>query len=165
LRSFQNLRLDSIWLEVDVKVPFLNLFGVGDHAVQLLDASDPLRRLLEEALSDVSHHPLVLSDLSRDSDEGAQLWWEVDVLPLLTDFKQWLVHRVDLDAVSGLEVVYHVSSGLLVAVVEDVVLRVHAPLDLVHLVGSVRAVLGHDDGTFELSVDEIGVMSHSSVSD
>jgi hypothetical protein len=33
------------------------------------------------------------------------------------------------------------------------------------LVSSVRTVLGHDDGTLELSVDEISVVSHSSISD
>jgi hypothetical protein len=72
---------------------------------------------------------------------------------------------LDLNAVSGLEVINHIGGGLLVSVVEDVLLRVHPPLDLVHLVGSVRAVLGHDDGTLELAVDEILVMSLSPVSD
>jgi hypothetical protein len=49
--------------------------------------------------------------------------------------------------------------------VKNVVFRVHLPFDLMHLVGSVRSILGHNDGTFELSVDETGIVSHSSVSD
>ena len=72
---------------------------------------------------------------------------------------------MDLDTVGSLEVVDHVGSGLLVTVVKDVVLGVHVPLDLVDLVGSVRAVLGHDDGTFELTVNKACVVLHASVSD
>ena len=59
-----------IWLNVDIEVPFLDLFGVRDHLVKLLDASDSLVRFLEETLSDVSHDTLVFSDLSWDSDQG-----------------------------------------------------------------------------------------------
>jgi hypothetical protein len=143
----------------------LNFLGISNHSVELFDASDSLWWFLKEALSDICHYPLVLSDFGGDSDKGAELRWKVNVLPLLTDFKERLVHRVNLDAVSGLEVVNHVGSGLLVTMVKDVVFWVHSPLDLVDLVGSVWAVLGHDDGTLELAVDEICIMSHASVSD
>ena len=51
-----------------------------------------------------------------------------------------------------------------ISVVEDVVLGVHVPLDLVHFVGTVRAVLGHDDRTLELSVDEICIVTLASIS-
>jgi hypothetical protein len=70
----------------------LHLLGVGDHSVELFDAPDSLWRLLEEALSDVSHDSLVLPDFGGDSDEGAELRWKVDVLPLLTNFEERLVH-------------------------------------------------------------------------
>jgi hypothetical protein len=165
LWSLQNSSLDSIWLEVDVKIPLLDLLGVGDHAVELLNASNSLWRLLEEALSDVSHDSLVLSDFGGDSDEGAEFWREIDVLSLLTNFKQRLIHRMNLNTIGCLEVVNHVGSGLLVSMVKDVVFRVHVPLDLVDFVGSVRSVLGHDDGTLELSVDESGIVSHTSIGD
>jgi len=49
--------------------------------------------------------------------------------------------------------------------VEDVVFGVHGPLDLVHLVRAVRAVLGHDDGTLELSVHKIGVVALEAILD
>jgi len=115
--------------------------------------------LLEETLSDVGHDLLVLSNLGGDSDQGAELGRQVDVLSFLTDFEERLVHAVDFDVVGRVEVVDHVGSGLLVAVVEDVVLRVHAPLDGVDLVCSVRPVLGHNDSALEFSVDEALVVS------
>jgi len=72
---------------------------------------------------------------------------------------------VNLDTIGSLEIVNHVCSCLFVSMVKDVVFRVHLPFDLMHLVGSVRAILGHDNGTFELSVDKACVVSHSSISD
>jgi len=84
-------------------------------------------------------------------------------LPLLADLEQRLVDGADLDSVCGPKVVDHVGPGLLISVVEDVVLRIHVPLDLMHFVGTVRAVLGHDDRTFELSVDEICIVPLSSI--
>jgi len=70
---------------------------------------------------------------------------------------------VDFDAVSSFEVINHVSSGFLISVIEDVFFWVHIPLDLMNFVGSVRTILSHDDGSFEFSVDEICIMSHSSI--
>jgi len=58
--------------------------------VELFDAPNPLWGLLEQALSNVSHHSLVFSDLCGNSYEGAELWREVNILPFLTDFKQGL---------------------------------------------------------------------------
>ena len=115
--------------------------------------------LLEQTLSDVGHDFLVLSNLGGDSDQGAELGRQVDVLSLLTDFEERLIHAVDFDVVGRVEVVDHIGSGLLVAVVEDVILGVHAPLDGVHLVRSVRPVLGHDDRALEFSVDKALVVS------
>lgn len=71
---------------------------------------------------------------------------------------------MNLDTIGSLEIVNHVCSCLFVSMVKDVVFRVHLPFDLMHLVGSVRAILGHDNGTFELSVDKACVVSHSSIS-
>jgi len=72
---------------------------------------------------------------------------------------------MNLDAISSLEIVDHVGSGFFITMVKNVVFRVHLPLNLMDLVGSVRTVLGHDDGTLELTVDKVGVMSHSSIGD
>lgn len=71
---------------------------------------------------------------------------------------------MNLDTIGSFEIVNHISSSLFVSMVKDVVFRVHLPFDLVHLVGSVWSILGHDDGTFEFSVDEACVVSHSSIS-
>ena len=49
--------------------------------------------------------------------------------------------------------------------VKDVLLGVHVPLDLVDLVGPMRAVVGHDNGSLELTVHEVGVMAQPSLLD
>ena len=70
----------------------MDLFGVSNHLIELFDASNSLWRLLEEALSNVCHNSFVLSDFGGDSDEGAELRRKVNVLPLLTNFKERLIN-------------------------------------------------------------------------
>ena len=70
----------------------MHFLRVGNHSVELFDTSNSLWRLLEEALSDISHNSLVLSDFGGDSDKGAKLRWKVDVLSLLTNFEERLVY-------------------------------------------------------------------------
>lgn len=60
---------------------------------------------------------------------------------------------MDFDRIGSSEVVYHVASCLLVTMIEDIVLRVHVPSDLVHFVSPVGPVLRHHDGSLELSVN------------
>ena len=119
--------------------------------------------LLEQALSDVGHHSLVFSDLGWNSYESAKFWRKVDILSFLSNFEKWLTNGTNFDTVGGQEVVNHVGSSLFISVVEDVVSWVHVPLDLVDLVGTVRAVFGHNDGSFKLSVDKICIMSLASI--
>jgi hypothetical protein len=90
--SFKDSGFNSVWLKVDVEIPFLDLFGFSDHPVQLFDASNSLWGFLEETLSNISHDALVFSDLGWNSDKCAKLWWQVDILTFLTNFKQWLTH-------------------------------------------------------------------------
>jgi len=136
----------------------LGFFRFSDHLVQLLDSSDTLGRLLEETLSNVGHDSLVLSDLRRDANERAELRRQVNILTLLTDFEQGLVDLENLLVISRLEVVNHIGSRLLVSMVKDIVLGVHVPLDGMHLVGSVGAVVGHHDCSFEFTVHEMLVI-------
>jgi hypothetical protein len=159
LGSLEHFGFDGVWLEVDVQVPLLDFFGVRNHFVQLLDALNSLGRLLEETLSNVSHHSLVLPNLRRNPNQRAQLRREVDVAALLSNLKQRLVSFVNFNIVGGFEVVDHIGARFVVALVEDVVLGVHVPLDLVHLVRAVRPVLGHDDCSLEFSVDEANVVA------
>jgi len=72
---------------------------------------------------------------------------------------------VDLHRVSRLEIVNHISTGLLVSMVEDVIFWVHIPFDLMDFVSSVWTVGGHHDRSLELSVHEIHVVSLQSVLD
>lgn len=70
---------------------------------------------------------------------------------------------VYFDLVSSLEVVNHIASSLLIAVIKDIVLGIHIPLDTVNFVGTVRAVPGHHDSSFEFSVHVGLVMSQHSI--
>lgn len=70
----------------------MDLFGVSNHSIELFNASNSLWRLLEEALSNICHNSLVLSDFGGDSDKGAELRRKVNILPLLTNFEERLVH-------------------------------------------------------------------------
>ena len=66
---------------------------------------------------------------------------------------------MNFDSVSSFEIINHVGSGFFVTMVKDVVFRVHAPLDLMDLVGTMRAVFSHDYSAFKLSVDKICIVS------
>lgn len=165
LRSLKDASLDGVGLEVDVQVPVLHFLRVSDELVEVLDATDAFWRLLEKTLTDVSHDALVLANLGRDTDQCAQLGWQINVLPLLTDFEQRLVHRTDADVVSRAEVINHIGASALITMIKDVVLRVHVPLNLMHLVRAVRSIVRHDNGTFELAIDEGGVVARTTLLD
>lgn len=49
--------------------------------------------------------------------------------------------------------------------VEDIVFRVHVPLDLVDFVGPVWSVFGHHDSPFKFTVDKILVIALEAVLD
>lgn len=76
------------------------------------DTLDAIIRLLEQALSDVSHDALVLSDLRRDSNQDAELWWQKDALLLLFYFEERLVRDCNPLFVIFQEVVQHPDTGL-----------------------------------------------------
>lgn len=60
---------------------------------------------------------------------------------------------MNFDLIGGSEVVDHIASGLLIAVIEDVVFWIHVPPNLVHFVSPVRPVSRHHDGSLEFSVN------------
>lgn len=70
---------------------------------------------------------------------------------------------MNFDSVSSFEIINHIGSGFLISMIKDVVLGVHVPLDLVHFVGTVRPILGHHDGAFKFSIDEICIMFMKSI--
>ena len=57
------------------------------------DTLDAIVWLLEQALSDVGHDTLVLSDLGRDSNQDTELRWQKDALLLLFDLEKRLVRN------------------------------------------------------------------------
>jgi len=70
---------------------------------------------------------------------------------------------VNFDSVGGFEIINHVGSSFFISMVKNVVFRVHVPLDLMDLVGTVRTVLSHDDCAFKFSVDKICIMSLATI--
>lgn len=159
LRSLQDVSFNSIGFNINLEVPLLDFLAVGNHPVEFLDAANSLVWFLEETLSDVSHHLLVLSDLRWDTDKGAEFWRQVDVLALLSNFKKWLINGMYFDVVSCHEVVDHICACFFISMVKDVILGVHVPFDGVYLVCSVWSVFSHHNGSFELPIDEILVVA------
>jgi len=65
--------------------------------------------------------------------------------------------------VSLTEVVDHVSSDFLISLIEDVVLGVHVPLDLMNFIATVWTILSHYYCPFKFSINEICVVSLESI--
>ena len=126
---------------------------MGNHLVELLDGVDAVLRLLEETLTHLSDSFLVLSHLLRDTDEHGELGWEVDVLPLLLNFKQRLVHLSNLHIVLLSEVAGHRDSRASFALLEVAGFRAHVEANIADLVRLVVTIHGHDDGALELVDD------------
>lgn len=126
---------------------------MGNHLVELLDGVDAVLRLLEETLTHLSDSFLVLSHLLGDTDEHGELGWEVDVLPLLLNFKQRLVHLSNLHIVLLSEVAGHRDSRASFALLEVAGFRAHVEANIADLVRLVVTIHSHDDGALELVDD------------
>lgn len=100
LRSFENLSFDCIRLEIDIKLPLLNLIWIADHFIELADTLHSIFWLLEQTLSDISHDPFVLSDFGGNSNKNTKFWRQIYVLLFLSDFKERLFHRLYFSIVS-----------------------------------------------------------------
>lgn len=119
--------------------------------------------LLEQALSDVSHDLLVFSDFGGDTDQCAQFWRQINVLSLLSDFKEWLSGGMNFNMICSVKIINHVGTSFFISMVENVILWVHVPFDLVDFVSSVRAIFGHDNSTFKFSANKVLIKSLKSI--
>ena len=72
---------------------------------------------------------------------------------------------VDFDLVGLSEVFNHIASRLIISMIEDVVLGVHVPLDLMDFVRTMWSILSHNNRTFKLSVDVRLIMTDESIFD
>ena len=159
VRRFENLwlvehlRLDSVRIQLNVQAPLFDLLRLCDHLVELLDRVDAVLRLLEEALAHLRHGLLILTHLLRDADQHRELRGQVDVLPLLLDFKQRLTHLSDLHVVLLFEIAGHGDGRAGLALLEVARLGAHVEAHIAHLVRLVVTVHGHDDSALELVDD------------
>ena len=149
LRLLKHLGFDSVWIEGNIQAPLLDLLTLGDHLIKLLDGVDPIMGLLEKTLAHLGHGLLVLPHLLWDSDEHGELGRQVDVLSLLLDFEERLVHLQDLLIVLLLEVCCHRNGGTGFTLFEIARLWAHVETHIADLVGLVVTVARHDDSTFE----------------
>lgn len=150
LRLLEYLGFDSVRVQLDVQSPLLDLLALGNHLVQLLDRVNSVVRLLEETLAHLSNSFLILPHLLGDSNQHGEFGRQVNVLALLLDFKEWLVHLQDLLIVLLFEVGGHRDGGASLSLLEIARLRAHIEAHVADLVGLVVAVHGHDDGALEL---------------
>jgi len=153
LRLLEDLCLDGVRVELDVQAPLFDLLRLSDHLVELLDGMDTILGLLEEALTHLSHSLLVLTHLLGDTDKHGELRGQVNVLPLLLNFKQRLVHFTDLHVVLLLKVAGHRDCRASLALFEIARLGAHVEAHVADLVRLVMTIHGHDDGALELVND------------
>ena len=108
---------------------------------------------LEETLTHLSHSLLVFADLLWDTDKHGELRGQVDVLALLLDFKQGLLHLADDLVVLLLEVGSHGDGRSNLTLLEVASLWAHIKAHIADLVSFVVAVTRHNYGTLELILD------------
>ena len=107
LRLVQDFGLNGVRIELDVETPLLDLFTRGNHFIQLLDRMDAVLGLLEQALAHLCDSLLVFANFLRDANQHSEFRRQVDVLPLLLNFKQGLLHLLNLHIVLLPEVGCH----------------------------------------------------------
>ena len=155
LGLLENLGLDRIRSELDVQAPILDILTLRYHFVQGLDRFDPIVRFLEEALAHLCDCLLVFPHLLRDTDKHGKFGRQIDVLTLLLDFKQGLIHFRDLLIVLLLEVGRHRDGSASLSLLEIARLGAHIKAHVAHLVGLVVPIHGHDNRTLELIKDSL----------
>lgn len=109
-------------------------------------------RLLEQALSHGSHDSLVFTDALRNTNQRAEFWWQINVLPFLLDFKKWLVQVHDGDIILLLEVEDHRNSLTDLALLKLAGLRSHIPLNRGYFIGFVLAIARHYNCAFKFFI-------------
>jgi len=149
LRLLEDLGFNGVWVQRNFQTPLLDLFRLSNHLVQLLDRVDTIVRLLEKTLSHLGYSFFILPHLLGDANQHGELRWEVDVLALLLDFKEGLVHLHDLHVVLLLEVGSHGNGGASLTLLEVAGLRAHVKTHVGYLVSLVVTVHGHNDGALE----------------
>ena len=155
LGLLENLGLDRIRSELDVQAPILDILTLGYHFVQGLDRFYPIVRLLEEALAHLRDCFLVFPHLLRDANKHGEFGRQIDVLTLLLDLKQGLIHFRDLLIVLLLEVGRHRDGSASLSLLEVARLRTHIKAHVAYLVGLVVTIHGHDNRTLEFIINSL----------
>ena len=152
--TLENLGLNFIWLKVNRKVPVLYLLGLRDHLVELSDTLDTVDWLLEQTLTDIGHNAFIFADLRWDPNQDAELGWQINVLLFLFYFKQRLFWLTNFGVVNFQEVVKHLDFFVAIfSLLKVIGARAHVPTDSVYLVGSLLAVVGHNNCAVKITLN------------
>ena len=155
LRLLQDLGLDGIGVELNIEAPLLDFLALSNHFVQLLNRVNSVMRLLEETLSHLGHGLFIFTDTLRNTDKHGEFWRQINVLALLLDLKEGLLHFQDLLIILLFEVSSHGNSRASLALLEVTGLRAHIETHIADLVRLMMAVARHDDSALELIDDSL----------
>ena len=155
LRLLEDLGLDSVGIELNIEAPLLDFLALSNHFVQLLNRVNSVMRLLEETLSHLGHGLFIFSDTLRNTDKHGEFWRQINVLALLLDLKEGLLHFQDLLIILLFEVSSHGNSRASLALLEVTGLRAHIETHIADLVRLMMAVARHDDSALELIDDSL----------
>lgn len=155
-RPFQNFGLNLIWLQIYLKVPVLDFFRIRYHLIKRGNTLDAVIGLLEKTLSNISHNFFVLPNLWWNSNQYAKLRREINILLFLFDFKERLIWLANFGIILGEEVVQHLHLFVtLLALIEGVRSRCHFPAYSVNFICALKAIIGHNDGSFKIAIYQI----------
>jgi hypothetical protein len=111
--------------------------------------------LLEETLSHLGHGLFIFTDILRNTDKHGEFWRQINVLALLLDLKEGLLHFQDLLIILLFEVGSHGNGRAGLALLEVTGLRAHIETHIADLVRLVVAIARHDDSTLKLINDSL----------
>ena len=155
LRLLKDLGLDGIGVELNIEAPLLDFLALSNHFVQLLNGVNSVMWLLEETLSHLGHGLFIFTDILRNTDKHGEFWRQINVLALLLDLKEGLLHFQDLLIILLFEVGSHGNGRAGLALLEVTGLRAHIETHIADLVRLVVAIARHDDSALELINDSL----------
>jgi len=133
----------SLWLTVDLDVPFVPFLHVEELLHHASDSIDLLLWSLSDFSKKSSHGVRIIFDCIRDTINQTELSWDENTLSDVPDLYHWLSLVRDLPFISLEEVLG--NRGLLsIPGHKELSARRLLEVDVLHNVGLLRAVVGND---------------------
>ena len=155
LRLFEDFGLDGIGIELNIEAPLLDLLALSNHFVQLLNGVNSVMWLLEETLSHLSHSLFIFPDTLGNTDKHSEFWRQINILALLLNLKEGLLHLLDLLIILLFEVGCHRNSSASFALFEVTGLGAHVETHITDFISLMVAIARHDDSALKLINDSL----------